>query len=251
VTSEAEIRSLTAELRACDPRLVLVKRLLFIAPCTHWVRGLYFDRTGYKEMFRLYALVFPLYVPTQGIWFGPGWEADRPPPYRGGSYGRWETTWPDCGQRLTQTATDELLPEIERGASAADFLGFLRRHKPLNRFEDEYLLTSALIGDLQDASRRARQSDDERYQSDPLARPREGRLASIFGDGQERTNRVLETFEYVMGLDPVARRRNVRLAAIFDGGQERTNRVLRTFERVMARRLGVEKWWSWEPVVGS
>lgn len=44
-------------------------------------------------------------------------------------------------------------------------------------------------------------------------------------------------------------RRLHRLIGIFGSGQARTNRLLRTVERVNARRIGVEAWWHWSPVV--
>jgi hypothetical protein len=218
MTTAAEIKALTAELRERDPRLVLMGRWLVLRPCTHWISGLYFDRTSYREHFTVNLLVLPLYRPIRDIWFATGRQV-RPPLDRGVSGGWWNHTWPNCDRVLTDLTIQELLPEVERAASVETYRGFLRQVVQPWGLRDHHILTLALQGKLRQAARMAR-----RY--------------------------ATEVGMPVFTESDVPRRRT-NLAAIFESGQERTNRVLRTFERTMARRFGVEKFWSWEPVVGS
>ncbi|MDI1285475.1 MAG: hypothetical protein PSV46_13865 [Reyranella sp.] len=218
--SYADIKRITTELRERDPRLGLVKGLVVIRPCGHWVRGLFLDRRTPKDVFVLSTLVQALYVPASGIRPGLGREV-RAPRERGARSGVWNPFWPNCGKLLADLAVDHLLPEVEAAATPDTFPSILDMSVIPLGVTEERILTHALAGRLEEAAAMAR-AYLETHQGAPWAR-----------------------------VKPSDRRRRERLIRIFESGQARTNRLLRTFERTMARRLGVEKWWEWKPFVNA
>jgi hypothetical protein len=220
VTSYADIKRITTELRERDPRLGLVKGVVVIRPCGHWVRGLFLERRTPKDVFVLTTLVQALYVPARDIRPGLGRQVEAPVG-RGAPSRGWNPFWPNCGKLLADLAVETLLPEVEAAATPDTFPSILDRAViPLAVTEDR-ILTYALAGRLEKAAAMAR-AYLETHERAPWAR-----------------------------VKPSDRRRRERLIRIFESGQARTNRLLRTFERTTARRLGVEKWWEWKPFVDA
>lgn len=221
MTSYADIKRITTELRERDPRLGLVKGLVVIRPCGHWVRGLFLERRTPKDLFVLTTVVQGLYVPASRTRAELGREVD-PPVERGAPSRSWNPFWPNCGKLLADLAVERLLPEVEAAATPDMFPSVLDSALgiPLG-VTDDRILTYALAGRLKEAAAMA-QAYLETHEGAPWSR-----------------------------LTPAERRRRERLIRIFESGQARTNRLLRTFERTTARRLGIEKWWEWKPFVDA
>lgn len=220
MTSYADIKRITTELRERDPRLGLVKGVVMIRPCGHWVRGLLLERRTPKDVFVLTTLVQALYVPASDIRPGLGREVD-PSVERGAPSRSWNPFWPNCGKLLADLAVEHLLPEVEAAATPDTFPSILDMSVIPLGVTDDRILTHALAGRLKEAAAMAR-AYLETHEGAPWVR-----------------------------LTPAERRRRERLIRIFESGQARTNRLLRTFERTTARRLGIEKWWEWKPFVDS
>lgn len=64
MTSQAELRRLTVELRAAYPNVVQVGRWLAVTPLTHVIVGLMLDGSSDKRIVRPTTIMTPLYDPT-------------------------------------------------------------------------------------------------------------------------------------------------------------------------------------------
>jgi len=192
----------------------MIKRTVIVRPVGHFLHGFHFRTTSSGDVDPIVTLFQPMYVPRVDIPFG-GMPEDR----RSGAH-RWSVSDPDIGAKLIEGLGGDLLDSLLRIDTPDKFLAWVDHHGRLGS-ERFPMFTHALAGRRDRAIALAEKEleIDRRY----AARGTPWAAARI--------------------------RRLHRLIRIFESGQARTNRLLRTFERVNARRVGVEPWWHWSPVV--
>ena len=190
----------------------MIKRTVIVRPVGHYLHGFHFRTTSFGDVGPIVALFQPMYVPRVDIPFG-----GMPEGFWG--YGLdWSVSDPQIGAKLIEGLGGDVLDSLLRIDTPDKFLVWADH---LSYRPELRMFTHALAG------RRARAVE----------------LA-------ERKARDLH--DCGLAEHPMFRkdfRRLHRLIRIFESGQARTNRLLRTFERVNARRVGVEAWWRWSPVV--
>lgn len=216
MTTVAEIRRITTELRKRDPRWVVVKRMVVMQPVTHWLCGVYLHASSWeKGRFRLTPMVHPLAAP------GPPWRIPvtgsdvRAPVDRGAPDYTWNSSWPNCPELLADVLQGDLQPKLEVAATPEGILLPLKATYLDFPVAVHGAFNCAVAGRLPEAKKLAQYILGERVRE----------------LGNERV------------------RQCERLSRVLDRGQEATNRTLRRLERISARQFGVEKWWRWEPLV--
>jgi len=192
----------------------MIKRTVVVRPVGHFLHGYHFRTTSFGDITPICMLFQPMYVPHVDIPF-----AGMPEEYRSGAH-RWSVSDPDIGAKLIEGLGGDVLDSLLRIDTPDKFLVWAEHHGRLSS-ERFPMFTHALAGRRDRAIALAEKELESNRRSVSLSRP----------------------------WAAVNIRRLHRLIRILESGQARTNRLLRTFERVNARRVGVEAWWHWSPVV--
>ena len=192
----------------------MIKRTVIVRPVGHYLHGFHFRTTSSGDITPIRMLFQPMYVPRVDIPFG-GMPEER----RSGAHG-WSVSDPDIGAKLIEGLGGDLLDSLLRIDTPDKFLVWAEHHGRLGS-ERFPMFTHALAG------RRDR--------------------AIALAEKELELNRRAATRGAAWAAASI--RRLHRLIRLFESGQARTNRLLRTVERVNARRIGVEAWWHWSPVV--
>jgi len=192
----------------------MIKRTVIVRPVGHFLHGFHFRTTSHGDITPTVTLFQPMYVSRVQIPFGGMPERY----YRGSDH--LTVADPDVGRKLIEALGGDWLDSLLRIDTPDKFLVWVEHHGGLgtDRFA---MFTHALAG------RRAR--------------------AIVLAERELEIDRRYAAQDKPWAAASI--RRLHRLIRIFEAGQARTNRLLRTFERVNARRVGVEQWWRWSPVV--
>ncbi len=192
----------------------MIKRTVIVRPVGHFFHGFHFRTTSFGDVTPIVSLFHPTYVPRVNIPFG-----DMPEGHETGG-ADWSVADPDIGQKLIEGLGGDRLDALLRVDTPDKFLVWADHH---DKSGSEYLriYSHALMGRLARAIVLAERELEVDRRS--AARGMPWAAASI--------------------------RRLSRHILIFKSGQARTNRLLRFFERANARRIGVEPWWRWSPLV--
>lgn len=214
MATAAEIRRSCRPWLAHDPRLVLIKRTVVVRPVGHFLHGFHFRTTSFGDITPIVTLFQPMYVPRVDIPFG-----GMPEEHRSGAH-RWSVSDPDIGAKLIEGFGGDLLESLLRIDTPDKFLVWAEHHGGLGS-ELFPMFSHALAG------RRDR--------------------AIVLAERRIAIHRAFSARDEVWAAARIGELH--RLIRLFESGQARTNRLLRTFERRNARRVGVEAWWRWSPVV--
>lgn len=192
----------------------MIKRTVIVRPVGHFFHGFHFRTTSFGDITPIVLLFHPTYVPRVDIPFG-----DMPEDHSTGAHD-WSVSDPDIGHKLIEGLGGDLLDSLLRIDTPDKFLVWADHHDHRG---------SAFL----------------RICSHALAGRRERAIA--LAEKELEVDRGAAARGAPWAAASI--RRLHRLIRIFGSGQVRTNRLLRTFERVNARRVGVEPWWHWSPVV--
>ena len=110
-TRPADIKHYLKPLLQMRRDLVLVDRSLFICPVRHLLRGVYFDRTSSKYLFRVWSNVRPLFSGGRD----PSGEGDY---IHDGAFETWQ---PHFEALLMDRMTEEIFSEVGKITTLADF----------------------------------------------------------------------------------------------------------------------------------
>ena len=192
----------------------MIKRTVVVRPVGHFLHGFHFRTTSFGNITPIVMLFQPMYVPRVDIPF-----SGMPHEHGSGAH-RWSVSDPDIGTKLIEGLGGELLESLLRIDTPDKFLAWVEHHGRLGS-ERFPMFTHALAGRRDRAIALAEKELESNRRSVSPSRP----------------------------WAAVNIRRLHRLIRILESGQARTNRLLRTIERVNARRIGVEAWWRWSPMV--
>lgn len=217
MTIAADIKRVTAELRERDPRWFVLKRVILMRPITHWMHGIYLRPSNWtKGDFYLHPVVEALAVPSPRRSLPmSGWNVAVP---RDHDVPSWNLASPKCGEVLADVVLNKLLPEIEATKTPEGMSSYLGRTAFTFTIAKHRAFSYALAGRRSEALELARS----------IVHP------GTLGWADERSRQHCE-----------------RLVRVLERGQEATNGAFRRLERISARNYGVEKWWRWEPPVGT
>ena len=192
----------------------MIKRTVIVRPVGHFLHGYHFRTTSHGDITPTVTLFQPMCVPRVQIPFGGMPERHF--------HGSPELTVsdPEIGRKLIEELGGDRLDSLLRINTPDKFLVWVEHHGGLGTYRIA-MFTHALAG------RRTR--------------------AIVLAEQELAVDRRAAARGAPWAAASI--RRLHRLIRIFESGQARTNRLLRTIERVNARRVGVEPWWRWSPVV--
>ena len=115
MTTAAQVKKLVRPLLARHPELVLIGRMIVIAPVRHVLRAIYIDRTRSGDQFNPRWAVIHLFEHSRSVWFNLGGDIYKPRPTPW--HDRYPTLWwindPETPELLAETIETVVLPKLE------------------------------------------------------------------------------------------------------------------------------------------
>lgn len=214
MTTAVEVKRLIKPLLMRNSDLALVGRLLVVKPVHHILRGVFFDGSWDKNLFRPYWGVSYLFGPDSS--FGPTW-GER-------IYRKIERSWllsdPDIGEIVCEAIERDALPIIQEIESTEAFAAFASKERfpytALNGYPYRRVLVDIALGNF-DAART---------------------ICEGLAERRKKSNWLAEEYDFVI---------ETLWPPIVAGDRKALARMLHQWEAQAIKRLKLDRLWEPTP----
>jgi hypothetical protein len=145
----ADVKRLIRSFPLQHPEMTILGRMIAISPVRHVLRSLFIDGSSGKGAFKPYWGMFPLCIPTRGIYAGYGFYLWNH------AHGPWNTDKPDAATVLLDEIERNALPILRPVQTLQDFMIFMSTYHDRDRlygFPHMRIILESALGNL-DAAR--------------------------------------------------------------------------------------------------